>query len=121
MLSSKELSQYKKQFSDVDERVSRLFDALGDVNRFKIFILLMKVRKDICVSEFADICDISVPAASQQLKSLELSGLIKRVRTGQTTCYKIKYDDPSVKSLAKTVSSIVSCISKKKVKVFNVF
>ena len=119
MLSSKEISQYKKQFSDVDERVSRLFDALGDTNRFKIFMLLMEAKKDICVSEFADICEISVPAASQQLKSLELSGLIKRVRMGQTTCYKIKYEDPSVKSLSKTVFSIVLYISKKKTKFFN--
>ena len=120
MLSSKELSQYKKQFSDVDERVSRLFDALGDANRFKIFMLLMEAKKDICVSEFADICDISVPAASQQLKSLELSGLIKRVRTGQTTCYNIKYDDPTVKTLSKTASNIVAYISKKKAKFFDV-
>lgn len=119
MLSSKEVNQYRKQFSGVDERVSRLFDALGDANRFKIFMLLMEAKKDICVSEFADICEISVPAASQQLKNLELSGLIKRVRTGQTTCYKIKYDDPSVKSLSKTASGIVSYISKKKAKLFN--
>lgn len=119
MLSSKEVNKYRKQYSDVDERVSRLFDALGDANRFKIFMLLMEAKQDICVSEFADICEISVPAASQQLKSLELSGLIKRVRTGQTTCYCIKYDDPSVKSLSKTASSIVSYISKKKAKLLN--
>jgi len=118
MLSSKEINQYKKQFGDVDEQVSRLFDALGDANRFRIFMLLMESKKDICVSEFADICEISVPAASQQLKNLEMSGLVKKIRMGQTTCYKVRYDDPSIKSLSKTASSIVSSLSNKKAKLF---
>lgn len=116
MLSEKEISQFKKQFISVDEKVSRLFNALGDANRFKIFMLLFETKKDICVSDFASICDISVPAASQQLKSLELAGLITRSRTGQTTCYKIKTEDAAVKSLTKTAASIVSFFSGKKPK-----
>ena len=117
MLSEKEINQFKKQFVQVDEKVSRLFDALGDTNRFKIFMLLLEAKKDICVSEFASICNISVPAASQQLKSLELSGLITRSRTGQTTCYKVRTEDPAVKSLSKTATSIIAFLSPKKLKV----
>lgn len=116
MLSEKEINQFKKQFANDDEKVSRLFDALGDANRFKIFMLLRETKKDICVSEFASICDISVPAASQQLRNLELSGLIKRSRTGQTTCYKIKTEDPAVKSLSKTAAGIVSLLSGRNIK-----
>ena len=116
MLSSKEISQFKKQLSTVDQKASRLFDALGDANRFKIFMVLFETKKDICVSEFADICGISVPAASQQLKNLELTGLVKRSRAGQMTCYKIKTEDPAVKSLTKTAAGIIFLLSGKKVK-----
>lgn len=105
MLSSKELAKLKKQVTGFNHKITRFFDALGDTNRFKIFMLLMQSRHDICVTEFAEICNISVPAASQQLKSLELSGLINRVRTGQTTCYKIRYDDPQVKMIVEAVQT----------------
>ncbi|MDD2806978.1 MAG: metalloregulator ArsR/SmtB family transcription factor [Patescibacteria group bacterium] len=105
MISASELSQLKKYASKVDEKMVRLFDALGDINRYKIFNLLLEKRGDICVSEFAEILKISVPAASQQLKSLELSGLIKRVRNGQSICYQAKATDPRVKSLITSIKS----------------
>lgn len=108
MLSGKELDKLKKQVNGLDKKIAKLFDALGDPNRFKIFLLLMQAKNNICVSEFAEVCGISVPAASQQLKSLENSGLIEKVRTGQMTCYKICYSKPSVKALSKTISNLVA-------------
>lgn len=107
MLSEKDLGKLKILVKGVDSSLTKLFDALGDVNRFKIFKLLLDSKNDICVTEFADILGISVPAASQQLKSLELSGLIERVREGQMICYKVRSTDPSVKSIVKTVQSVV--------------
>lgn len=104
MLSTVEVGKLRSRVNKVNNKFAKIFDALADVNRFKIFTLLLESKNsDICVSEFADILGISVPAASQQLKSLEISGLIKRVRDGQMICYKIQYDDPAVKSLVKTV------------------
>lgn len=104
MLSAAEISKLKTKVNKSKNKFSRLFDALSDVNRFKIFTLLLESKNEnICVSEFADILEISVPAASQQLKSLELSGLISRVRDGQMICYKIEHSDPEVKSIVKTV------------------
>lgn len=114
MLSAKEIGKYKDYVSGVDNSLSKFFDALSDTNRFKIFTLLLQSKGDICVSEFADILNISVPAASQQLKNLEVSGLIKKVRTGQTTCYVVKQEDPGVKSIVKTIKGFLELLPKKK-------
>lgn len=103
MITSTELNQLKKYAGRIDEKMVRLFDALGDVNRFKIFTLLLEKRGDICVSEFAEILKISVPAASQQLKSLEMSGLIRRIRNGQSICYQVKTSDARVKAVISSI------------------
>ena len=104
MLSTAELGKLRTRVSKLNNKFIRLFDALADINRFKIFTLLLESKENnICVSEFADILGISVPAASQQLKNLETSGLIKRVRDGQMICYQVSYEDPTVKSIVKTV------------------
>lgn len=78
----------------------RTFSALAEPGRLKIFKLLMK-RRDICVSEVAEIMKISVPAASRQLKILETAGLVRRVRNGQMICYVINQSEPIVKAIKK--------------------
>ena len=117
MLSAKQLSQLKNKFSQSGNQAPALFDALGDANRFKIFMMLLEAKQNICVSEFADICDISVPAASQQLKSLEQSGLIKKTRAGQTICYQVKQEDSLVKLLAKMTVSVAEAVANRQKKV----
>lgn len=107
MLSSSELKNLKNKTSKVDNKFAKLFDALSDINRFKIFTLLLESKGNICVSEFADILGISVPAASQQLKTLENSGLIERTRSGQMICYKVLSDDPAVKAVVKTIKDVI--------------
>jgi len=87
--------------ADDDGRVPILFSALSDSRRFGMFRLLVD-REDICVSEMADIFGISVPAASQQLRILEMTGLIRRERRGKNTCYAANCEDPVVKSLLGT-------------------
>lgn len=82
------------------ERLPALFRALADPRRFQMFRLLLK-RKDLCVSEIADIFKISVPAASQQLKVLERSGLIRPMRVGQSLCYEVRKSDSLVKSILR--------------------
>ena len=105
MLSDKELGKLKSQAAGINNRLSKLFDALGDTNRFKIFTLLLEAKGNICVTEFSEIFGISVPAASQQLKSLELAGLIERIRNGQMTCYNVCLNDPEVRSIIKTLKA----------------
>lgn len=105
MLTARELSSLKGNVKTVGERLVSLFNALGDANRYKIFYLLLTAKGDICVSEFAEILNISVPAASQQLKSLEHSGLIRKARRGQLTCYQVNIEDSAVKTVAQTVKA----------------
>jgi len=103
MLTTKELGSLKGSVKGSGDRLVSLFNALGDTNRYKLFYLLLTVKGDICVSEFAEILNISVPAASQQLKSLEVSGLIRKDRRGQQTCYHINVEDPAVKMVVQAV------------------
>lgn len=81
----------------------RFFSALGDKTRLKIFDILRR-KRDICVSELAKKLGISVSAVSQQLRILELSGLVARIRNGQMICYEVKKVDPIVKSIIKILS-----------------
>jgi DNA-binding transcriptional ArsR family regulator len=83
-----------------EKEISGIFNALGDPNRLRIFKLLLG-PKEPCVSEIARILDLSVPAISQQLRILELSGLVRKERRGQMTCYRVKTEDPVVKNILK--------------------
>jgi ArsR family transcriptional regulator len=84
-----------------------MFGALSDAGRFNIFRLFMRHR-DLCVTEVANVLAISVPAASQQLKIMELSGLVERERRGQKICYGVKRSDPTVRSLMRIVAALGS-------------
>lgn len=102
MLPKAKLIKIKKGVTRVDEKLPVMFNALSDVGRFRIFKLL-RSYKGLCVSDVADILDVSTPAASQQLRIMELSGLIRRERVGQMICYELRKDDPIVRSLIRLV------------------
>ncbi len=101
MLKQAEIKQLEKRVSVIDGRLRSAFAALADETRMRIFILLLE-NKEVCVSDLAGILHISVPAASQQLKLLELSGLIKRRRMGKMICYEVERS-PMVCSLSKMI------------------
>ena len=100
MLAKSDVAKIKKQLEKSDERLPVMFAALGDPGRFKIFSLLTK-NMNICVSEFANILEISPSAASQALSYLELCGLVKRQRNGQMICYRINKEDATVMALVR--------------------
>ncbi len=100
MLSTREISRIKRNMAAEDELTPIVFGALSDSRRYQMFRLLL-AHKDLCVTEMAKIFGISVPAASQQLKILEATGLIRRDRMGKAICYGVKCNDPLVKSLLK--------------------
>lgn len=101
MLSKAQIIQIQKVFKRDDERLPIIFNALSDSRRLKMFQILGS-QKNLCVTELSKICNISVPAASQQLRILELSGLIRPQRNGQMICYQIRNKDP----LIRTISSL---------------
>lgn len=102
MLTPTQLKRLQKQFEGKGAALPRLFSALADSSRWKIFQILLE-NHDICVTEIAGVLDISVPAASQQLKVMEMSGLITRERAGQRICYRVKDEDQMVQSLTRLV------------------
>ncbi len=68
-----------------DERASKmvkLFDALGDPNRYKIIGVLAN-NKEICVSEVAEKVGITTAGVSQHMKILENAGFVERNRMGR--------------------------------------
>lgn len=107
MLDKKQITDIKKNIIEAqsaeDERFPVIFNALSDRGRFRIFRLLTE-RCDICVTDIANIFRISVPAASQQLRVLEMTGLVKKERVGQTICYEVRTEDFIVRSLMKALS-----------------
>jgi len=100
MLSQKEVKVIKKSVKEDYGKWPVLFDALSDFTRFRIFKLLMQYN-DLCVTDIANIFNISLPAVSKQLKILEMSGFIKRERMGQMIRYKINVKDKTVKAIIK--------------------
>jgi ArsR family transcriptional regulator, lead/cadmium/zinc/bismuth-responsive transcriptional repressor len=89
MLLEKEVAKIQKQLQAGQDKMSLVFEALGDPTRLKIFRLLAQ-KKDLCVTDIANVCGVSVPAASYQLKILEVVGLAQKERSGKMTCYELQ-------------------------------
>ena len=104
MLNSVQVNEAKKIISDDSQELPLAFNALSDPGRFSIFKLLLQ-KNDLCVTDIANVLGISVPAASQQLKIIELSGLVRKCRNGQMICYSVKRENPIVRSLVRIVGN----------------
>lgn len=103
MLTQEQRTAIKKDILTEDSRLPIILKALGDPGRFRIFKLLKEFH-DICVTDVAAILDITVPAASQQLRVLERVGLVRKERMGQMICYEVRDDDSLARSLCKLFS-----------------
>lgn len=98
MLTKDQINKIKKNMSHDIDRLPVILSALGDPGRFRIFKLLME-HHDICVTDVANIFDITVSAASQQLRVLEMLELVEKMRMGQMVCYELKKESPVIKQL----------------------
>jgi DNA-binding transcriptional ArsR family regulator len=103
MLTKTEIGKVRQGVRDIEERIPFLFQALSDATRLKIFRLLVQ-HKDLCVTDLANICNISVPAVSYQLKLMEVVGLVRKERMGKMICYELKKEDPLVKKLMGVIT-----------------
>lgn len=102
MLSKSTIKTMRKEVSSYNAKLASVFDVLSDTNRLKMFQLLLK-HNNLCVTDVAGIFDVSIPAASQQLKIMELNGLVKKERDGQMICYSVDKKSPLVKSIQKVI------------------
>lgn len=104
MLTKGQINKIKKDMSDEKDRLPIILGALGDPGKFRIFKLLIE-HHDICVTDVANVFDITVSAASQQLRVLEMLGLVEKTRMGQMVCYELKKNNPTVKQLMQFLRS----------------
>lgn len=102
MLTKEETKKIKITLNNEDDRLPLLLNALGDRGRLRIFQLLME-RKGLCVTEIANVFSLTVSAVSQQLRTLELVGLVRKERMGQMICYEIRKEDPLVCAVMKLI------------------
>ncbi len=100
MLTKKQTDEIKSSLGTDTTGFPLVFQALGDSGRFNIFRLLME-HHDICVTDVANVFNITVSAASQQLRVLERLGLVIKMRMGQMVCYEVNQKNPIAKHLVK--------------------
>ena len=74
--------------TEIEER-SQLYHIGSDPTRLKILFLL-KSNKELCVTDLAEILEMTVSAVSHQLALLERSGLVCKVKKGKIVCYSLK-------------------------------
>ncbi|MDP3956272.1 MAG: metalloregulator ArsR/SmtB family transcription factor [bacterium] len=98
MLEPSQISKIKETIKSQNISLVDVFSLLGDKNRFLIIKLLIE-QGEMCVTDLANVLDISVSAVSQHLRILEMSRMVVGERMGQMMCYKPKIDDPIIKRI----------------------
>jgi DNA-binding transcriptional ArsR family regulator len=106
MLTSIDIQKNRKLFSENDENITATFKALSDLNRYRIFRILVQQPK-LSVSSIALILDISLPLASQHIKVLTNANLLQKERRGKQIFPKLEHDNPFVKGIIKTIHQAI--------------
>lgn len=104
MLTKSQIAHIKAGLASENNSFPLVFQALGDPCRFKIFKMLIN-NHDVCVTDVAHVFEITVSAASQQLRVLERLGLVVKMRMGQMVCYEINRENVITKQLIKLFSA----------------
>lgn len=102
MLSEKEIQKNLKILNDTDKSMAATFKVLSDVNRYRIFRILVEQPK-LSVSTIAQILNISLPLASQHLKILVQANLLQKVKDGKKVFPIIEQSNPFVPAILKTI------------------
>lgn len=103
MLNAKEIQKLQKLLHRNDNRLPIVFNALSDPKRCRVFRSFLSHER-LCVSDIAHTLNISMSLASQQLKILEITGLLIREREGRTVYFRPNTQDELVQSIIKAVS-----------------
>lgn len=89
-----EVKNNMPMFDNIME-LSDFFKIMGDSTRLQ---LLMSLRQsEMCVSDLANVLDMTKSAVSHQLKALRLSKLIKQRKEGKNVYYSL--DDEHIQSI----------------------
>lgn len=102
MLNTKEIQTLRSLLKREDARLPIIFNALSDARRCTVFRSFLK-RERLCVSDIAKLQDISMSLASQQLKILEITGLLVREKEGRTVYFRPNTKDELVRTIITAV------------------
>lgn len=111
MLDKKEIQISRKIFSEADKNMATAFKVLSDVNRYRIFRILVQKPK-LSVSDIAHILQISLPLASQHIKILTHASLLQKERVGKRIYTKLEHGNPFVKTIVKSIAKTSKLITK---------
>lgn len=114
MLSKKEVLKTRAMLAGIDTNMVTTFKALSDINRYKIFCILVE-QPEVTVGSMAKILNISVPLASQHIKVLAYAGLVHKERTGKRIFSKLKYHDTVTHCITTAIKKIIKIRMLKKV------
>lgn len=99
-------SHYQEILNNNDfEKVSEVFNLLGDLSRLRIFWVLCHCEE--CVINIAAMVNMTSPAASHHLRLLKSLGLITSRRDGKEVYYKAA-DTNQVTCLHNTIEELIS-------------
>ena len=102
MLNEKEIQKNIKILSDTDKKMAATFKVLSDVNRYRIFRILVE-QPMLSVSAIAQILNISLPLASQHIKILVQANLLQKMKDGKKVFPAIVQSNPFVPAILKTI------------------
>ncbi len=104
MINDSELKALRKKFNDTTELfLTNSFKALGDMNRHRIFQILID-RPRLSAGDIAATLGISRPLASQHLKIMEQAKLFKKERVGQNKYYQLDRQNSLVKLFVSLIN-----------------
>lgn len=86
------------------EKVIQKFKAMGDENRFRI--LMMLLRRPLCVCELLEVLNIKGGTLSAHLKLLKTADLISQKKDGRWIVYSISSEETEkfLKEIEKEIS-----------------
>lgn len=87
------------------QKVSDIFKQLSDTSRLRIFWFLCHQEK--CVSEIAELTEMTNPAVSHHLRQLKAAGLINGRRDGKEVYYQAA-DTETAHELHEIIEQVMS-------------
>lgn len=96
------VNQVKNNLPCFDEimDLSDFFKVMSDSTRLQLLMSLQ--QSEMCVSDLANVLDMTKSAVSHQLKALRLSKLVKSRKEGKTVYYSL--DDEHIKEILAMAS-----------------
>jgi len=93
------VKKIKKNLPEFDEimDLSDFFKTMGDSTRLQILMSLQE--SEMCVSDLANVLDMTKSAVSHQLKVLRISKLVKSQKRGRAVYYSL--DDDHINGILK--------------------